>query len=239
MKERPILFSSPMVRAIMEDRKTQTRRLMKLQPSTQPEVLYGEGAKLRAGESFAGGALAVWPGESEFDYCDCHCPYGEATDRLWVRETWQSASLMSKGIINEGPCFRATGHAENCRFHGHLWRPSIFMPRALSRITLEITGVRVERLNDISHLDALAEGAEYDVSESNGSPLCRFQALWESINGKDSWKENPYVWVIEFNRISGGPSIGEPVRPSRQLNGRGEAPAGVDRDGEISTTSAQ
>ena len=188
-KERPILFSGPMVRAILDGRKTQTRRVAKP--------------------------------------LDITCPYGSPGDRLWVRETWtpDHAAFYPHFPV----CYRAGFGPEYERKNGHVWsseqnawfpwkwRPSIHMPRWASRITLEITGVRVERLNDISEEDAIAEGIHQFAALSlwgndpkgtpaklvGGNPQEAFALLWESINGEGSWALNPWVWVIEFKRVDG------------------------------------
>lgn len=208
-----------MVRAILEDRKTQTRRVMALQPTCEPTVHFGEDAKLRAGESFKGGALATWPGESEFDYYDCHCPYGGPGDRLWVRENFgfgPSAPALRDHRIH----YQADGATSLVR----RWKPSIHLPRAYSRITLDMVAVRVERLQDISETDAMAEGLiretvtvgranghpDYDVFASRPGPHCDWEMsgkdayarLWKEINGPKSWDANPWVWVVEFRRVT-------------------------------------
>lgn len=184
MKERPIVFSALMVRAILNGRKTQTRRIVKPQP------------KHRAIQSSKDGkwydADCIHPG------IEMKCPYGIPGDQLWVKETFF--------VRAAGRCcvYRASLDPTEAAGIGAMyggWKPSIFMPRKLSRITLEITGVRVERLWDISQEDAMAEG-QPDISEE--SPYCAkewYSRLWESINGKDSWAKNPWVWVIGFKRI--------------------------------------
>ena len=174
MKERPILFNGEMVRATLDGRKTQTRRAIKPQPGFQ--------------------------GNTPIECI--HCPYGDPGDRLWVRETW------AKGPQNHGwgeVIYKATfGAMMKPVCEGFTkWKSPRFMPRKYSRITLEVTGVRVERLQDITHRDALAEGVSYDVSKSDGAPLKRFQVLWDSNNAKGGfgWDDNPWVWVIEFKAI--------------------------------------
>lgn len=179
-----------MVRSILDGRKNQTRRAMKLQPDIQPTVYFGQAAKLHAGESFKGGALAVWGGESEFDYCDCHCPYGGPGDRLWVKETFTED-------FADGVAYRADNEPVPEIFGR--WKPSIFMPRKLSRITLEITSVMVERLQDISRQDAKNEGVSWCCEEL---PQETFERLWNDINGEDAWAANPFVWVIEFRILA-------------------------------------
>lgn len=171
MDDRPILFSAPMVRALLNGTKTQTRRVVKR-------------FEVRAGMP-----------EPEMQSLLRCCPYGAPGDRLWVRETF----------MDLGACYlyRADAGAEAERAlaaPGQPWKPAIHMPRAASRISLEVTGVRVERLQDISEADVQAEGC-------TGSPLGHaadamlYPKLWDSINGPGAWERNPFVWVVEFRRI--------------------------------------
>lgn len=234
MKERGMIFNSEMVRAILDGRKTQTRRIMKNQPAGDyPDTP----ALIR---SVDGGFQ--WYGHygesSIFNF-----PFGAVGDRIWVRETWGVVSheLDEDGRIQPwSPDRPATDIHEmpfgNGYYSGHAiyaadgdftwgdddgyedgrscWKPSIHMPRAACRILLEITCVRVERLNNISQEDAQAEGMEltgwrptYSDPDSGGevwTPYDNFAQLWESIYGEESWKANPWVWVIEFKRISSG-----------------------------------
>lgn len=191
MKERPILFSAPMVRALLEGRKTQTRRIMKYQPSETPDVF-----KSSLNKSMSKPVMvAMWN-----DGC-CIFPHGMPGDGLWVRETFGNIETLNgdKEIV-----YRADGWKDNT---GHFkWKPSIFMPRRASRILLEITEVRVERLHDITPLDAMAEGVEgkgknKDIVPDNGWRM-GYAGIWESINGAGSWDANPWVWVITFKRES-------------------------------------
>lgn len=193
MKERPILFNADMVRAILDGRKTQTRRVVKADFDIIGECDDG----------------SLWPWRE-----DCEnggdiwypCPYGQPGDRLWVRETWAMSGhqrVEYRAAPADGSDFRCVDR----------WRPSIHMPRWASRITLEITAVRVERLQDISEEDAKAEGVWkygdedcwkiYTKTTSFGTscPRRSFESLWQSINGPDSWNANPWVWVIEFKRV--------------------------------------
>lgn len=194
-KERPILFSAPMVRAILEGRKTQTRRVVKQQPHAANDPQH---AALR-------GAGWVWMAHDDrpsytFATGDFRCPYGAPGDRLWVRETWAKAESP---LIDE-TFYRADGEVDGRqRAFSYVkreprWRPSIHMPRWASRIDLEVTGVHVERLQDISEADALAEGV---APEAPDECALAFRRLWESINGPDSWAADPWVWVVEFKRI--------------------------------------
>lgn len=211
MKERPILFNGPMVRAILDGRKTQTRRVVKPQPDT-----------IRHGKPFTVGGLPTSP---------IVCPHGQPGDRLWVRETFGAGARPCpiEGCV-EGLEYRAD---EACideiedlplyqpeipddvecldRWMGK-WTPSIHMPRWASRITLEITDVRVERLQDISEEDAVAEGSRpYQGGWSNGlmgpfsHPILAFADLIDSLNGPGTWDANPWVWVMEFRVLEHSP----------------------------------
>jgi len=197
MKERPIPFSSPMVRAILEGHKTQTRRMCK--KAFDAASVHPDGA--------GSGWIAWWPSpvsaaETTKLYPDGEgfpCPYGQPGDRLWVRETtWRNGGYVATD-------------KSNIAYEGK--RPSIFMRRCDSRIILEITAVRVERLQDISEADAIAEGIQgdgimyYDYSpEGTGlptqTPRSSYCGLWDSINGKRfPWASNPWVWVLTFQRV--------------------------------------
>ena len=201
-KERPILFSGPMAKAILDGRKSQTRRLVK-------------GCVEEAGAY----STAVWEhGKMP------RCPYGTAGERLWVREAWRGSW---DGDLSISVNYRADDTVRDfyvdalpessvrpCSLEWK-WRPSIYMPRWASRILLEITGVRVERLQDISEEDCWAEGIEevdgaFDslipdmarrigMSHEDAKPT--FACLWESINGNGSWNLNPWVWCVSFRRI--------------------------------------
>jgi hypothetical protein len=189
MKERPILFSAPMVRAILAGTKTQTRRICKGQRELS----------------------------CVHDFQLDRCPYGVPGDRLWVRETHGDCTPGADALTGttwERPWYRADADAYGLLGHDGegpvyvedvKWCPSIHMPRSLSRITLEITGVRVERLQEISAEDARAEGCNTPHVPGSGTVLSRqteFMLLWESINGPRSWDANPWVWVVEFRRIT-------------------------------------
>lgn len=225
MKERPILFSGPMIQPITAGRKTQTRR------EINPQPYPGGEARLMAdyGVGFTSGP--VYGVASK---------YGIPGDRLFVKETWRVAkhhdgtkpSLLKPRSMTVQ--YKAGGHACNdvggWTFFDEApsgvefgrWRPSIFMPRWASRITLEITVVRVERLQEISEVDAEAEGcpeAHLEHTEDCHHEHCalaggvddccgylvsaklQYKALWESINGPGSWEANPFVWVVEFRRV--------------------------------------
>lgn len=172
MRERPILFSAPMVRAILEGRKTQTRRIAK-------KVLTVAGPN---GKDLGIGI----------------CPYGWPCDLLWVRETWSPRDYTTLTNRDRSEIFYRADDERVYESDGR-WRPSIFMPRWASRITLEITEIRVQQLQDISEEDAKAEGVE--LSNVMSSYRRDFQFLWASINGADSWAANPWTWAISFKRI--------------------------------------
>jgi hypothetical protein len=218
MKEHPILFSGPMVKAILEGRKTQTRRVVNPQP---PENLW-----------------EIWkrfPNQKP-------CPYGAPGDRLWVRETWKPLGSHSQPVIEElppvmtgvapayevrrGACYRVDGEI---RWDSHVttihdlrsdaptkgkshlpvtekWKPSIFMPRWASRVTLEIINVRVERLQEITEADAVAEGVQCDpMFPAALTDRTSFSKGWDTINGKRKgcvWSDNPWVWVVGFKSLA-------------------------------------
>lgn len=242
MKERPMIFNAEMVRAILDGRKTQTRRIMKKQP---------EPSKAREGDfyfpcdkmqsmvhvsDFIPGNSMIPDAHEFFSKC---CPFGEVGDRIWVRETW--ADVNHEGC--PAVAYRADGEVRDlheddgdeqdpnlekywfANWYPDLisgtegkWTPSIHMPRWASRITLEITGVGVQRLQSISPNDASREGLiklpatgrhclnQGDQYFGGASHDARevFSWLWESIYGAESWQSNPWVWVIEFKRIEGG-----------------------------------
>ncbi|AYH00826.1 hypothetical protein C5E26_07680 [Pectobacterium parmentieri] len=229
MKERGIIFNGEMVRATLSGQKTQTRRVVKSQPDEDGL------ARLRGGP---------WMDTSERVY---RCPFGEVGDRLYVRETWGVVSHafdddgfmiswtpdrpataihempFGKGYYSGHAIYAADGAFTWGDDDGHedgrsCWKPSIHMPRAASRILLEITDVRVERLNDISEEDCWAEGIDavdgrfenaeiIDMARKTGcciddaKPM--FALLWQSIYGEESWQANPWCWTITFKRIEG------------------------------------
>jgi hypothetical protein len=198
-KERPILFSAPMVRAILDGGKTQTRRVAK-HPLAQAAV-----------------RINSYKGQSEFDCIlpdgtggIIQCPYGKPGDRLWVRETWAYERDGTGCPDDTGILYRATDPGWDDEETGLRWRPSIYMPRRASRILLEITDIRVQRLQEISEEDARAEGIDDDAADKvlmmaeamnqrEPRPFASaFETLWEDINGTNSWAANPRVWVVAF-----------------------------------------
>ena len=209
MTERPIIFSAPMVNAIIAGTKTQTRRMVKPPPDSRcHEAFIGADGGwyfsriVGRSQKFAPPAAAPKP--TTVSMLHLHCPYGVPGDRLWVRETWavphQADHLPPRLALPYQFCVHYAASEER---GGLLWRPSIHMPRWASRILLEITAVRVERLQEISEADAIAEGAPWRAcgAPQEGSHVAGLGALWESINGPGSWDANPWVWVIEIRRV--------------------------------------
>lgn len=229
MRELPIIFSGPMVRAIRYGTKTQTRRVIR------PKPYYNDAGKLawKCSGSFPAEEIAK------------HCPYGTVGSRLWVRETWcpldkdawwdrtqpwDMMYMMGTTPRRNGVAYladsmrdgREDADSKRCRTElGYKWKPSIHMPRAASRIMLEVVSVRPERLQDISEEDAASEGVTCyhidepgrgwrDYSRPEGCEVCSavdsFCTLWDSINSKRpgcSWADNPLVWRVEFKVVDG------------------------------------
>jgi hypothetical protein len=206
MKERPIIFSAPMVRAIVENKKTQTRRIVN--PQSEHGVVW-----CRAQERWA---------EMDYEgYCSCcpvKCPYGEVGDQLWVRETvelvnsttdyFHDVLYLADGArvpISSISTLDVDGF--NKWLDGKPKRASIHMPRWASRLTLEITDIRVERVQDITEEDAWAEGCTHEMHDGeiiNVDDVYRL--LWDSINGKKqgcAWQDNPWIWAITFKLLIG------------------------------------
>ena len=189
MKERPILFSAPMVRAILDGRKTQTRRVVKPQPVGKQTII----------EGVAHTTIGMNPADDG--------------------AVWYVADCVNPGIAIRADNYETSG--TGCGLSSSpKWKPSIHMPRWASRINLEITGIRVERLNDISEADAVAEGIEQveyahskdrqwkcygkvleELNQITSYARLSYETLWESINGPESWSANPFVWVVEFKKL--------------------------------------
>lgn len=237
MKERGIIFNGEMVSAILDGRKTQTRRIIKSVPATHNFHGWVMSSTQAKDEGKACWAIGDSPLLKE--PIRLNCPLGKIGDRLWVRETWSVVShefdddgLMIDYVpdrptkaVHEMPYGHGyfTGHViysadgdftwgddDGCIDGRSCWKPSIHMPRWASRITLEITDVRVERLNDISRSDAIAEGAPPShptidaISRECGFPdfsRSWFGQTWWHIYGKKNWQDNPWVWVIEFKKV--------------------------------------
>lgn len=215
MKERQILFKGPLVRAILAGQKTVTRRVVKPQFQTAPVDVVDGVPSWDSPTNYAGEVqMNTQRGKP--------CPYGKPGDRLWVREAWAADAQvdavaprdLSQGEPIHYPAdgaVRQTGCAMITPGKG---RPSIHMPRWVSRILLEVTAVRVERLQDITEEQARAEGCTadddpfwhptYNDPDSGGRPSHRntFEYLWGEINGADAWAANPWVWVVEFKRVT-------------------------------------
>lgn len=224
MREYPILFSGAMVRAILEGRKTQTRRRWKM-----PRGLdwYISGCMRGAETGDIHDPASSWWGHVE----EMACPYGRPGDRLWVRETW------SPDFANHYPHDRVWYAADDDRRYDievrngvrgiyspesgvHVpfrWRPSIHMPRWACRLALEITDTRVERLQEITEADAIAEGirpyrdgwerfhpdpADTEHTGATKDPRLAYKGLWEQLHGAGAWSANPWVWVVEFRRVT-------------------------------------
>lgn len=227
-KERPILFSGAMVAAILDGRKTQTRRIVKLPHNNplgtwEPMTIGGsDGGRTADGRTIPlqGGIWHTRTGEC------LASPYGQPGDRLWVREA--TYDVERNGYV--GPVYVESeeghhaaawgwGEADDPDFiepHELRTRPSIHMPRSACRLVLEVTGVRVERLNDCSEADAIAEGVEpyaiyggkpaswkgaADMTAARETAREAYRDLWDSINGAGAWAANPWVWVVEFRRV--------------------------------------
>lgn len=201
LKERPILFSGPMVRAILQGKKTQTRRIIKPQPRWDGDLWW-------LGDKYFLSVEAMKDHLFHNVYGTKGTPYGSlyefGGDRLWVRETWGLHDTEPKdGPDGAHVYFRATdGDRHELRYQ--LWRPSIFMPRWASRITLEIDDVRAERLQEITEEDAIAEGAQCAGVPASLTNRGAFAKLWDTLNASRGfgWNQNPWVWVIEFRRIA-------------------------------------
>ena len=235
IKEKPILFSAPMVKAILSGKKTMTRRVIMPRPSA-----FCKPFNVRVDdEGF------IWSGNQHGEIRRTKpSPYGIVGDHLWIRETWRpcltggvsieyrvggrkeandDSDLHNKIVCETMPVRSIDVKDEERRKAGekhvpYVWRPSIFMKRWASRITLEITGVRVERLHSITAKDIIAEGVvdrphkveglegDCPVSAVDGACYMDLRSLWAAawtkINGKESWASNPFVWVIEFKRVT-------------------------------------
>jgi len=212
MKERPILFSGPMVRAILEGRKTQTRRVVDFdRVGTTKDYQVERGCFGADGFDiieFGGPQQRIIrkPWTADHIKAWLKCPYGQPGDRLWVRETWSQVPEY-KPVPYPENCPKVYYRADNDRptWAERPWRPSMFMYRWASRITLEIVSVRVERLQEISENDAKAEGvkAHLELNTDGWRTLVDdYKDLWESINSKSHpWDSNPFVWCIEFRRL--------------------------------------
>lgn len=205
-KIKPILFSTPMVQAILEGEKMMTRRLKGLEEiNANPQLWQIHHSVWKSTEGNMGVLFQIQSGKSENRCCLAKMPYIKG-DILWVRETWNHWGATEYPFV-----YKATD-LKSC---GHTWKPSIHMPYEAARIFLKVTDVRVERLQDISEEDAIAEGVEnyddgyfkwygkppkgYAVASAKGA-INSFYSLWISINGEQSWNDNPWVWVYTFEK---------------------------------------
>lgn len=227
MKERPILFSTPMVQAILEGRKTMTRRIVKttqngwncqknkefVQSENIAESFFDNRTASPSLKKELTGFHAFFKDNESDHKLGIKCPYGQPGDVLWVRETFTRA-LTPKFLYK----------ADGTQLFSAKWKPSIHMPKAAARIWLQVEEIRVERLQDITEADALAEGVKY-ISMPQGfffmnylireyvypaTPKVSFKTLWEKINGDESWDSNPWVWVVKFKILS---TTGKPELP--------------------------
>lgn len=239
MKERPILFSAPMVRAILDGRKTVTRRVVKPQPENRGVMGV---TRMLAFKKRTGPDFWLWPNAK--DEIQAMCPYGRPGDRLWVREAhsifqthgqhraddkrWGPWDGLPTQLSADGTQIAYYREGFD-RCDPGRWRPSIHMPRWASRITLEVTSVRVERLKDITEAGAIADGVDPNTGlrgdddltvgaimsalpsawrddQLTPGAIARFILLWDTTNGKRpghiNWNANPFVWVVEFKRIA-------------------------------------
>jgi hypothetical protein len=228
--ERPILFQTEMVKAILEGRKTQTRRTRGLDEINQiaNEVDFHEVYQLDGKYQ-----LALFSDDEEGHVVKS--PYGKPGDLLWVRETWQESTFLAKDDPDYGYIYRASGNGMAWEQGDDTWRwkPSIHMPKEASRIWLMIEDIRVERLWDITEADAKAEGVEYiesdnffqkgwknynltDLDDPNfHTALLSFESLWLKIKGEESFQSNPWLWVIQFRVLS---TTGKPSEEHIQQN---------------------
>ncbi len=218
MKKRPILFSAPMVRAILDGKKTQTRRVINPQPEHIEWFAHQNGWCAKA----AGAANTA----ADPAYTMVRCPYGQPGDRLWVRETWQAVPtnggdshgygvfpgvsgrphIPSRWNEAHSIIYRADGEHISETGERDTWRPSIHMPRRASRITLEVTEVRVQRVQEISDSDAVAEGVlppGISPERCTPNPAGWFRILWDKINAARGygWDKNPWVWAVSFEVV--------------------------------------
>jgi hypothetical protein len=216
MTERPILFKAEMVRAILAGTKTQTRRMVKPQPTSEDEAIIERAYGLDY-HTETRCLACLTEGDQYYEETSLISPYGYKGDRLWVRETWAPASTRNLHRVRELTPGEHIGYKATANESHYSWRPSIFMPRWASRLTLEVTAVRVERLQEISEEDAIAEGVERmshgfrDYLKRDiqmGDARASYASLWDSINKEPGkrFADNPLVWCISFKRVAHDPT---------------------------------
>lgn len=215
-KIKPILFSTEMVKALLDGRKTQTRRIIKPQPWLYTDNSFIDKCDYKNGNFCLKHKISDNP--EKYEITDLMKSKYQVGDILWVRETWQQKSEKATELFGAEKYYYKAG-CTGCTDTG--WKPSIFMPKAACRIFLEVTDVRIEKLQDISEADAIAEGIQpfgnnlyKDYSNpkivpEGLPPFWSFNSLWCSINGPSSWEANPFVFVYEFKKVE---------RPSNFLN---------------------
>jgi hypothetical protein len=244
-KEIPILFSTEMVQALLDERKTMTRRVIKAE--------FEQNINGNWNYHFKGSAASNQTKESMndnfFGIID-HCPYGEVGDILWVREGFKYDVVQDKnGVFRDVYSYKANFPEEHPKILR--WKPSIHMPKVAARIWLEVVNVRVERLQDISEVEAIKEGIvqkywkdsrgyffiadDRSLTElgEDGEYVTAFEKLWHEINGKESWEANPWVWVVEFKVLS---TTGRPEVVKIDSVGGSIPPADGDRNWQESFT---
>ena len=224
MKERPIIFGGDGVLSILEGRKTQTRRVVKF-PATPKWMQIIEHQAMKVAYPMPMGGWVFWDADMGQEFSDkvyqndpdgIRCPYGQPGDRLWCKETWGLYDTEPKDGPVGAMIFHKATDGENYELRHQLWRSPIFMPRWASRITLEITGVRVERLQDITPIDCEAEGIFLPLLENPTVDEAlhylaaynhAYEKLWDSINAKRGygWETNCWVWVIGFKKLETAP----------------------------------
>ena len=218
MKYIPLLFSTPMIVPVIDKVKTKTRRTTGLNKINEDPNLWAfRGLGTNPDDENDKRLYAYFQMVPDGTWMYIRCPYGEPGDMLWVREAWNHWPVESQPYIYQ---------ATDLRSCGHNWKPSIHMPRKACRLFLENKSVGIERLQDISEIDAVAEGCSLygPFGEYKGAPhpsgggtkfrayqkaKSAFQSVWEHINGEGSWNENPYVWVIGFEKSDADHGTGE------------------------------
>ena len=224
MKEKPILFNSEMIKVVLEGRKTQTRRVVK----NESDKFYVESLNARIceickhGNEFEFGKhcgicrpTKIKPTYKDYSEFELKCPYGQIGDKLWVRETFTHYRGFGEDVKPDAPIiykadkddcgqYPVTVDGKECLVSQKMpWKPSIFMPKKCCRIWLEIIDIRVERVQDISEIDCIAEGTRRPEDYPYICYVDEFELLWDSINAKRgySWASNPWVWVVEFKKV--------------------------------------